>query len=141
MKQEKTKSSTTRHSRCRHFTANGRQCRLRVLDTHSGLCFRHAGLQNNQPADVDLTAMLSVPLGEFKNASQINDFLSKLLVLLAQNRISSRRAAVLAYITNQLLRTLTAIQDELDAQSPQDAPYDLIVDIPRPDRTPRSEPS
>jgi len=69
--------------------------------------------------------------------SQINDFLSALLVHLAQDRISARRAAVLAYITNQLLRTLPAIEKELEAQSPEDAPGTAIVlDLPRPHRSP-----
>ena len=49
-------------------------------------------------------------------------FLAKLIILQAQNRISTRRAAVLAYITNQLLRTFAAIkrvQAEQAAEVPQ----------------------
>jgi len=37
---------------------------------------------------------------------EINEFLTRLAILLAQNRISTRRAAVMAYITGQLLGTL-----------------------------------
>jgi hypothetical protein len=40
------------------------------------------------------------PRNFHKSAEQINDFLAKLLILVVQNRISSRRAAILTYITN-----------------------------------------
>jgi hypothetical protein len=139
MRKEHSKSSSANDSRCRHFTREGRRCRLRILNPHSGLCFRHAGLQDKQSdaADSDLTAAFSGLLSEFKSAAQINDFLSKLVVLLAQNRISSRRAAVLAYINQLLLRTLPAIEQEREAQSPENASTPVIVmDVARPTRPP-----
>ena len=117
------------HEKCRHFTARGRQCRLRAL--RSGLCFRHAALQlqSPQPVDVDLSADFLIQLDDLQSADQINQFLAKLLILVVQNRISARRAAVLAYITNQLLRTLPAIAKEENAE-----PTQIIFDMPGPDR-------
>jgi hypothetical protein len=47
-------------------------------------------------------------------------------------QISSRRAAVLAYITNQLLRTVAAIDRENEAQVESPAPRTIIFDMPRP---------
>src|ERR1700694_3735983 len=38
------KPSSTNHPRCRHFTADGRRCRLGVLDIRTNLCFRHSSL-------------------------------------------------------------------------------------------------
>ena len=144
MRKEHSKSSSANDSRCRHFTREGRRCRLRILNPHSGLCFRHAGLQDKQSeaADSDVTAAFSGLLSDFKSAAQINDFLSKLVVLLAQNRISSRRAAVLAYINQLLLRTLPAIEQERDPQSHDNASTPVIVvDIARPIRPQSGEPS
>jgi hypothetical protein len=46
-----------------------------------------------------------------------------------QNRISARRAAVLTYITNQLLHSLVAIKRETDAQ-----PIQWDWDLPAPKR-------
>jgi len=116
-------------AKCTHFTAQGRRCRLRAL--RSGLCFRHAALQVQpaQPVDVDLSADFLGQLDDLQSAEQINQFLAKLLILVVQNRISARRAAVLAYITNQLLRTLTAIAKEANAE-----PTQIIFDMPGPDR-------
>jgi hypothetical protein len=76
-----------------------------------------------------IASTLTVNLDDFTSAAQINDFLSRLLLLLAQDKISTRRAAVLAYITNQLLRTLPAIAKEEDAE-----PTKIIFDMPGPDR-------
>jgi hypothetical protein len=115
--------------KCRHFTARGRQCRLRAL--RSGLCFRHAALQlqSPQPVDVDLSAHFLIQLDDLQSADQINQFLAKLLILVVQNRISARRAAVLTYIANQLLHSLVAIKRQLDSE-----PVEMIFDAPRPNR-------
>ena len=53
-------------------------------------------------AAADTPASLTGDLNEFPSAIPINDFLARLILLLAENKISPRRAAVLAYITNQL---------------------------------------
>jgi hypothetical protein len=43
-------------------------------------------------------------------------------------------AAVLAYITNQLLHTLPAIDRELNPKPGKDEPVEIIFDMPGPDR-------
>ena len=77
--------------------------------------------------DVDLSGDFATQLAELKSAEQINDFLGKLLILVVQNRISVRRAAVLAYITNQLLRTVSIMNKEEEHAQ-------LIFDAPCPKR-------
>src|SRR5258707_9269520 len=100
-------------ARCHRRTRHGHQCRLRPLGP-GGLCFRHASLQSQvkQPVDVNLSREFPAQLAGLKSAEQINDFLGKLLILVVQNRISVRRAAALAYITNQLLRTASIMTKE-----------------------------
>src|SRR5260370_4480127 len=123
-------SIANRHEMCSHFTARGRKCRLRAV--RAGLCFRHAALQVQpaQPVDVALSADFLIQLDDLQSADQINQFLAKLLILVVQNRISPRRAAVLTYITNQLLHSLVAIKREVDSQPIQ---WDWS-DFPRPNR-------
>src|SRR6267154_410868 len=89
---------TADNPKCHHVTVSGRQCRLRAI--RSGLCFRHATLQlqSAQPVEVDLSADFLGKLDDLQSAEQINQFLAKLLILVVQNRISARRAAVLTYI-------------------------------------------
>jgi hypothetical protein len=90
---------------CRHRTRTGRRCRFPVSE-NSALCFRHATRLDAKLVDADLSAAFGNEPLDFRSAVQINDFLAKLSGLLTQNRISSRRAAVLAYIANLELRTL-----------------------------------
>jgi hypothetical protein len=84
--------------------------------------------------DVDLSADFLIQLDDLQSAEEINQFLAKLLILVVQNRISVRRAAVLAYITNQLLRTVSIMNKE-NAENPQ-----IIVDMPGPERDPDPQP-
>ncbi len=121
-------------ARCVHFYPNGRRCRLYATAMNPNFCPAHAPLPANQPNATEIASTLTANLDDFTSAAQINDFLSRLLLLLAQDKISTRRAAVLAYITSQLLRTLPAIAKEENAQ-----PTTIIVDMPGPDDPPRSD--
>jgi hypothetical protein len=115
-------------NRCQHRFSNRTRCRKLVSHPNPRFCPRHAALpENMQPAD--LTPELIQDPKQLDRLDGIYDFLAKLIILQAQNRISTRRAAVLAYITNQLLRTFAAIkrvQAEQAAEVPQ-----TIFDVPR----------
>jgi hypothetical protein len=123
-------------ARCPHlFPASGRQCRLFVADTQSGLCAHHLAKKKALDRDADFFFPLMKQANRFQSASSINHSLNHLYDLLARDRISARRAATLAYISSLLLRTLPAI--DLDSakgitdsvqESPKDPP-------PRPDPT------
>ncbi len=127
-------------ARCTHRFANGMRCRLLTLDADASYCANHARLVENQRESADTAASLTADLKEFRSAIPINDFLARLLLLLAENKISPRRAAVLAYITNQLLRTLPAIDRELNPKEDPNEPAEIIFDAPRPDRSEQPEP-
>jgi hypothetical protein len=119
-----------RSSRCEHLTRSGRRCRL-TAPAGSKSCVRHAAIPQNPDQD-DLTAMLTSGLEKFDSPAAINQFLSRLLLLLAQDRISPRRAAVLAYITNQILRTVSAM--ELEAAAKDSAKPTITWNLPGPPR-------
>jgi hypothetical protein len=51
-------------------------------------------------------------LEEFCSTVDVTIFLSRLVVALSRNQISTRRAAVLSYISNSLMHSLRAIQQE-----------------------------
>ncbi len=107
----KSSSSDFTPERCQYRTATGRQCCSVAVDPDSSFCARHAA---SEPADSE---DFSVPLTEracrFQNAQGINHSLGALYTLAAQGRISPRRASVLAYISSLLLRSLTAIDNDL----------------------------
>jgi hypothetical protein len=105
--------ATFDNSRCQHHSPAGRRCRLPISNPASGLCYTHSRPLEKQAEAENLAAQLIGQLTTFESAYDINQVLSKLFILLAQDRVSSRRAAVLAYIGNLLLRTLPAIDREL----------------------------
>jgi hypothetical protein len=115
--------------RCIFFYPNGRRCRLSATTPNSHVCPAHTRMPQDQPEPAEVTSTLTANLDDFTSAAQINDFLSRLLLLLAQDKISTRRAAVLAYIANQLLRTLPAIAKEENREGTT-----IIFDMPGPDR-------
>jgi len=123
--------STSHDAVCKHHTRNGR-CRLPVADPLTALCAEHARRQRMQDKAASLSAELIAGLTEFKSAAPINDFLARLLIFQAQDRIPPRRAAVMAYTCNLLLRTLPAIAQE--TAPPAEKEHRIIIDMPGPDR-------
>lgn len=117
--------------RCSHRVRAGRYCRLPVLDEKSGLCFRHASLRFQEADSGDLSAELVCGIDEFRSPRDINHVLGELYKLLAANKISPRRGAVMAYTCNLLLRTLPAIDRQFHPHH-QEAQKDdaIVIDIP-----------
>lgn len=132
-----TANSAPLSVRCTHRTANGRQCRLLSAGAPSGLCVQRRTIQKQQEA-ADLYAPLTRNFHHFQTAQGINHSLGNLYELLAKNRISPRRAAVLSYISSLLLRTLPAI-DADNAAGIKGDPKTLTPSIPSPD--PNRKPS
>ncbi|MGB8475229.1 MAG: hypothetical protein WCE61_14195 [Candidatus Acidiferrum sp.] len=102
------RTTVNEFTRCSHRTASGRQCRQLSRDSHSGLCAHHRDLQKQKETD-DLSHDLLARCQNFQTAQGVNFALANIYRLLAINRISPRRASVLAYINSLLLRTLPAI--------------------------------
>ncbi len=123
---------------CQQRTASGRRCRMAVSDPDSALCSRHAALLQKDLDQADLAASLIGDIQEFRSAADINHSLGELYKLQARNKITPRRAAVMAYTCNLLLRTLPAIEHETNPVGEE--PQQIIFDMPRPNRDdPRPE--
>jgi hypothetical protein len=100
--------TTVLSTRCSHRTTSGRQCRQLAADPQSGVCSHHRAVQKQMEAN-DLSDTLLARSQNFQTAQGVNFALANIYRLLAANRISPRRASVLAYINSLLLRTLPAI--------------------------------
>ncbi len=116
--------------RCAHRSAAGRRCRLSVSDPRSVFCAQHRSEQLEEEA-ADHFDLLSQNSQCFQTAQGINFSLTNLYELLAQNRISPRRAAVLSHICGLLLRTLPQIDADKAAG---------IIDPTQPPAEPPSQP-
>jgi len=114
-------------NQCCHLSQTGRRCRAARSSPTSSLCTRHRAMEQNARS-ADLSPELAVRLTDIRKSLQsvegVRDSLAELYVLLAQNRVSARRAAVLAHISNLLLRLLP---DEEDA-APQKPEIKFVFD-------------
>jgi hypothetical protein len=92
-------------SRCHYQTATGRRCCSLAIGPVSRLCQRHADALERLDK-IDHSAILTRFSRGFQTVEGINFALGDLYVLLAQGRISPRRAAVLTHMAALMLRTL-----------------------------------
>ncbi len=79
---------------------------------HDSLCLPHWQRQNCDAQAV--SAELLGPFAELTTATAVNHALAKLFSLVAQGRIPSRDGAVLAYIGQLLLNSLSAVRHEAE---------------------------
>jgi hypothetical protein len=122
--------------RCTFRLPNRSRCRLPALNPHSGLCCQHAStLEPHDTDDLSMDLFGEVPedeLPELQTPEQISDFLARVVVLLAQGRITPRRATVFTYACSFLLRGAIFID--------KNTVPEVIFDDPRPSRTDDHEP-
>ena len=118
---------------CANVSRTGRRCRFRVVQPDSPFCRSHARIHRRSQTPANPLADLPPELTQFASIDDVTRFLSRVLTLLAENRISPRRAAVLAYIANSLLSCLRA-SNALRSEDPSEFHYDL-TGFPRPDRS------
>ena len=118
--------ATTASPRCQHRTLKGR-CRQLATGPAATLCFDHARSEQQAKNDFTLLAPLVRQTEDFQSAEAVNETLGALHNLLAEGRISPRRAAVIAYVDSLILRTLPAMAKE-------DGQTQIIFDMPGPDR-------
>jgi len=79
---------------------------------HHSLCLPHQQRREKESDAEALAAELLGPFAEFNTATAVNHALGKLFSLAAQGRIAPRNAAVLAYIGQLLLNSLSAVRHE-----------------------------
>jgi len=78
---------------------------MAVSDSDSGLCSKHLADRQKELDQADLAPVLIGDVQEFRDAVAINHSLGELCKLQARNKITPRRAAVMAYTASLLLRT------------------------------------
>ncbi len=80
---------------------------------HPSLCFVHAQRQQQILDPKRVAAELLGPFEDLKTANAVNHALGSLFLLVAQNRIPPRNAAILAYIGQLLLQSLSPVRSEI----------------------------
>ena len=99
-------------NRCQHISPSGRQCRM----PHAAdllWCTHHARQEDSK---AQLALDLLPPTPGFYSGVSVNYVIGRVLVLLASDRISPRKAAVLAYTCQLLLQSLRDVKSELGGE-------------------------
>ncbi len=121
---------------CQHRSKSGHHCHLHLAQDHPTLCLYHLTQATEQSQKLaraarraadpvrlddsaDLSALLNQPLSTPKSPADLHAHLWNLSLALQQGRISPRRAAVLAYISSLLLRSLSLMPQSRNAANPQ----------------------
>jgi hypothetical protein len=107
---------------CQFQFANGKCCGMPAHPKYNGLCLNHGTIHSRANArEDDLYNLLVVPSGGLLTQEEINRALGKLFEALAANRISTRRAATLAYIGHLLLQAYSGLKAEAHMTAMQGA--------------------
>src|SRR5713226_4063500 len=109
-----TKRTTSNDSHlCLFSFSDGRQCRMLRHKDHATLCIFHARAERQLiEADKLGREIAASPSGEYLTAVDVNHVLGKLFGAVAQNRLPTRNAAILAYLGQLLLQSVPKVQDE-----------------------------
>ncbi len=110
-------ASTNPEIRCRYRSSSGRRCRAAIQNRRLDFCPKHAASLPTAQPGANFLQRLTTDCDEFTTAMGIHNSLSELYKLLAADLISARRAAVLAYIANLMLRTIPVVHSEIDSKS------------------------
>jgi len=103
MKSNSAKSNLINDSsRCSHSTSRGHRCRM-LAAPESRFCAHH--WQHARLDAAALAAELSQPAGSLNSPEDVNRVLAKIFLALAEDRIPTRKAAVLGYLGQMLLRS------------------------------------
>jgi len=102
--------------RCTFMFADGRRCNMRPSG-HPDLCAHHVArlrARDENPGAVPqaLAAEILGPVRDFRTKAAINHALGRVFTLLADNRLDTRKAAVLGYLCQLMQQSVTDVQRE-----------------------------
>jgi hypothetical protein len=113
VKSSRSRAATNEASLCQFPFADGRTCRMMRHPAHPSLCIFHSRAERQLLESDRLGSEIASSLtGGFMTSTDVNFVLGKLFTAFAQNRISQRNAATLAYIGQLMLHSVQGIQEE-----------------------------
>lgn len=107
-------SSQNESGLCQFSFGDGRRCRMLRRD-HPSLCLFHARAEQQLLESHQLGTEISATIsGDFLTATDVNFVLGKLFTAVAQNRVPARNAAILAFIGQLLLHSVSGVKREFN---------------------------
>ena len=135
-----TSVSTTADHHCQHISPKGNRCHMLIDQNHRPangaarptLCAYHADRLRAAFPVVEpeaLAAELLADIDSFTTADEVNLFLGNLVRQLARKRIARRDAIALAYISQLILTSQTAMarQRAVEPEAANEAVFDSLI--------------
>ena len=127
----KSDSDTTIPPRCTFTTGRGHRCRMLAL-SGTPYCFSH---QPKPEPDPVIAPELAEAAGPLTSPEAVHRALAKIFQLLAEDRISLKKAGVFCFLTQNILRAQReiAVKQKLQAEADRaNQPYHKISwNVPR----------
>jgi hypothetical protein len=114
MNKQPRKPTSRDSRRCHHRFANATRCRMPALAPGRNYCPLHADLIENE-SGADAAEELMKGIEVMNSADHVRVVLSRLIELVAENRITPRRASIISLICGQVLRSLASLEAEVQA--------------------------
>jgi hypothetical protein len=124
-----TRRQDSPYDLCHFQFSDGRLCGMPIAK--DGLCFAHFRISSTRKTHVedDLSGQITTLSGQMYTRADVNQALSTVFLSLAANRISPKRAAVLAYLGGLMLQSHSGIKDEYIAGNGEDAWKKLMRNV------------
>jgi hypothetical protein len=127
-------------TRCHFTTADGRRCRMLRADGHTKFCRAHLRSQRQRMRSDPAAPPLDVLRGltDLGSAAAVNHALRNITSLVLDNRMDYRKAAVLAYLCQLLLQSISLASRERESgrYGPPPAPVSSPLPAVREHKTP-----
>lgn len=116
---------------CNHIYPKGRHCRQAVASFGHLFCATHTVRQPAAAPFNDPLGELAGQLGSASEIAEVRSFISRVIRLACQNRISVRRATALTYMANSLLNAIRLANYEAHLASRRENNQPLEIDWTR----------
>jgi hypothetical protein len=127
----KSNRDTTIPARCTLITGRGHRCRMLAL-SGTPFCFSHQPKPEPNPI---IAPELAEAAGTLTSPEDVRRALAKLFQLLAEDRISLKKAGVFCFLTQNILRAQReiALKQKLQAEAAIDLerPHKISWNVPR----------
>ncbi|HEY2458575.1 MAG TPA: hypothetical protein VGI13_14830 [Candidatus Acidoferrum sp.] len=125
------------HDRCAHLSPSGRRCSQPVCSSDPNYCFVHIPKPAPEPAaDQALAAELAAAAGNLDSPEDVNRVLCKVFLAVTQDRITPRKASVLGYLGQMILRSHREIANNRKLEQQLNPPTMTgYIDVPQADRS------
>jgi hypothetical protein len=125
-------TSSTSFTPCTYRSSDGRRCRMIRSKEHAEFCAHHAQQELRaleRSVAQPLAREILGDLTDMRSGAAVNHAMANLFILSADGRVSSSRTASLAYLSQLLLQSLSAMKQDWRGDKPPSIKQALAAEL------------